>query len=144
LVSTANRARLAAIVAERNRPQKHVVRARIVLHSADRVDVAEVARRALLGRPAVWRWQQRFAEAIDEVVSDLRMPDLDGPSLWRELSATRPDLAARMLFLTGDTLSGTARAFLHEANAPVLDKPLDLDELRRRIGELAGIAAAAR
>jgi CheY-like chemotaxis protein len=78
------------------------------------------------------------------VVSDLRMPDLDGPSLWRELSATRPDLAARMLFLTGDTLSGTARAFLHEANAPVLDKPLDLDELRRRIGELAGIAAAAR
>jgi hypothetical protein len=49
-----------------------------------------------------------------------------------------------MLFLTGDTLSGTARAFLHEANAPVLDKPLDLDELRRRIGELAGIAAAAR
>jgi CheY-like chemotaxis protein len=93
------------------------------------------------GREALERIR---AEAIDVVVSDLRMPDLDGPGLWRELSATRPDLAARMLFLTGDTLSGTARAFLHEANAPVLDKPLDLGELRRRVGELAGIAAAAR
>ncbi len=92
------------------------------------------------GREALERIR---AEAIDVVVSDLRMPDLDGPSLWRELSATRPDLAARMLFLTGDTLSGTARAFLHEADAPVLDKPLDLDELRRRVADLAGSGTGA-
>jgi transposase len=38
-------------------------RVRIILHSAERLDVAEVARRAGLSRPAVWRWQQRFAEA---------------------------------------------------------------------------------
>src|SRR5919106_314044 len=63
LVSAADRARLEAIVADRNRTQKHGARARIILHSADRLPVAEVARRAGVGRPAVWRWQRRFAEA---------------------------------------------------------------------------------
>ena len=50
-------------MADRNRAQKHVARARIILASADRLPVAEVARRAGVGRPAVWRWQRRFAEA---------------------------------------------------------------------------------
>jgi transposase len=63
LVSVDDRARLEAIVADRNRAQKHVARARIILGSADRLSVAEVARRARVGRPAVWRWQRRFAEA---------------------------------------------------------------------------------
>ena len=62
-LSAADRQRLAAILADRNRPQKHAARIRIILHSAERLDVAEVARRAGLSRPAVWRWQQRFAEA---------------------------------------------------------------------------------
>ena len=70
-LSAADRQRLAAIVADRNRPQKHVARARIILHSAERLGVAEVARRAGLSRPAVWRWQQRFAEAgVDGLLRD--------------------------------------------------------------------------
>ena len=55
LVSAADRSRLAAILADGNRPQKHVARARIILHAAERLDVAEVARRAGTSRPAVWR-----------------------------------------------------------------------------------------
>jgi transposase len=70
-VSAADRQRLAAILADRNRPQKHAARARIILASADRLDVAEVARRAGISRPAVWRWQQRFAEAgVDGLLRD--------------------------------------------------------------------------
>ena len=62
---------LEAIVADRNRAQKHVARARIILGSADRLSVAEVARRARVGRPAVWRWQRRFAEAgVDGLLRD--------------------------------------------------------------------------
>ena len=39
--------------------------------SADRLAVAEVARRAGVGRPAVWRWQERFAEAgVDGLLRD--------------------------------------------------------------------------
>ena len=62
LVCDQDRQRLAAILADRNRPQKHVARARLILASTERLGVAEVARRAGISRPAVWRWQQRFAE----------------------------------------------------------------------------------
>ena len=50
-------------MADRNRAQKHVARARIILGSAERLRVAAVARRAGVRRPAVLRWQRRFAEA---------------------------------------------------------------------------------
>ena len=71
LVSAVDRQRLAAILADRNRPQKHVARVRIILHSAERLEVAEVARRAGISRPAVWRWQRRFAEAgVDGLLRD--------------------------------------------------------------------------
>ena len=63
VISAVDRASLEAIVADRNRPQKHVARARLVLLPADRLDVAAVAQRAGVGRPAVWRWQRRYAEA---------------------------------------------------------------------------------
>ena len=59
VVAAGHRARLEAIVADRNRSRKHVARARLVLLSADRLDVATVARRAGVSRPAVWRWQLR-------------------------------------------------------------------------------------
>jgi len=66
-----DRARLAAVVADRNRPQKHVLRARIILLSADRLPVIEVGRQAEASRPAVWRWQQRFAEeGVDGLLRD--------------------------------------------------------------------------
>ena len=75
LVSAQDRQRLAAILADRNRPQKHAARVRIILHSAARLDVAEVARRAGISRPAVWRWQRRFAEAgIDGLLRDQTRP----------------------------------------------------------------------
>jgi transposase len=71
LVSAGDRACLTAIVVDRNRPQKHVARARIILHSVERLDVAEVARRAGISRPAVWRWQLRFAETgVDGLLRD--------------------------------------------------------------------------
>ena len=58
-----DRERLLAIVSDRNRPHKHVQRAKIILFSADRLSVLETARRAGVSRPAVWRWQARYAEA---------------------------------------------------------------------------------
>jgi transposase len=71
LVSAEDRTRLEAIVADRNRAQKHVARAQIILGSAEQLPVAEIARRASVGRPAVWRWQRRFSEAgVDGLLRD--------------------------------------------------------------------------
>ena len=62
-VSEEDRVHLEAIIGDRTRPVKHVQRARIVLLSAERLPVLQVAGRAGVSRPAVWRWQRRYAEA---------------------------------------------------------------------------------
>jgi transposase len=59
-VSAADRARLEAVVADRNSPQKHVWRARVILATADGLGANEVMRRAGVSKPCVWRWQERF------------------------------------------------------------------------------------
>lgn len=73
---------------------------------------------------------------FDAIVSDLRMPDMDGATLWREVGAKHPALARRMLFVTGDTLSPDARAFLESARCPALDKPFAKGDLLERVAEL--------
>jgi transposase len=77
-VSAADRDRLERIVADRNSPQKHVWRARIILATADGCGTAEVMRRAGVSKPSVWRWQRRFMEAgTDGLVRDkTRKPGL--------------------------------------------------------------------
>src|SRR6202023_3023746 len=71
VLRAAEREQLAAIAADRNRPRKHVERARIVLASADRHSAQRVAQRIGVSRPTVWRWQQRFAEAgVDGLLRD--------------------------------------------------------------------------
>lgn len=70
-----DRGRLERIVGDRNRPHKHVQRARIILLSADRLKVAAVARAVGVGRPMVWRWQRRFAEeGVDGLLRDKTRP----------------------------------------------------------------------
>jgi transposase len=74
-VTAADRARLAAIVADRNSPQKHVWRARIILATADGCGTAAVMRRADVSKPCVWRWQERFMhEGVDGLLRDQTRP----------------------------------------------------------------------
>jgi transposase len=66
-----DRERLAAIASDRSRALKHIQRAKIMLLSAERLPVLEIARRAGVSRPAVWRWQQRYAEeGVDGLLRD--------------------------------------------------------------------------
>jgi two-component system NtrC family sensor kinase len=76
----------------------------------------------------------RLAEGrFDLVISDLLMPALDGPGLYERLRRNDPAMAERLLFLTGDTLSASARQFLERAGRPVLEKPLTPGEIRRAV-----------
>ena len=60
---------------DRGRPVKHVQRAQIVLLSAERLPVLEIANRVGVSRPMVWRWQQRFAEeGIEGLLRDKTRP----------------------------------------------------------------------
>jgi two-component system NtrC family sensor kinase len=79
---------------------------------------------------------------IDAVVSDLRMPDMDGAALWREVRERQPELARRMLFVTGDTLSPGARQFLDQTGCDSLDKPFARADLLARVARTLAAGAA--
>jgi DNA invertase Pin-like site-specific DNA recombinase len=64
-VTAEDRRRLEAIVSNRNTPQKHVWRARIVLLTAAGAGTNTIMRAAGVSKTAVWRWQERFmAEGV--------------------------------------------------------------------------------
>jgi transposase len=90
-VSAADRARLEAVAADRNSPQKHVWRARIVLLTADGRGTVEIMRRTGKSKTAVWRWQERFMSAgIEGLLRDKtrpsRIPPL-GPAVANRIIA---------------------------------------------------------
>ena len=92
-VTAADRARLAAIVADRNSRQKHVWRARIILASAEGCGTAEVMRRAGVSKPSVWRWQERFmTDGVDGLLRDktrpARIPPLPKAVIERVVTCT--------------------------------------------------------
>ncbi len=70
------------------------------------------------------------------ILSDIRMPELDGPSLYWELERRDPRLLRRMIFLTGDTLSPGTREFLEKTGAPCLAKPFALNEVREIVQQV--------
>lgn len=61
-VTPADRVRLDAIVRDRNRPQKHVWRARIVLLTADGKGTTAITRAVGKDKTVLWRWQERFMQ----------------------------------------------------------------------------------
>ena len=80
-----------------------------------------------------------LAEArFDAVVSDVRMPDLDGPALWQRLKTEHSALARRVLFVSGDTLSDAARQALATTGAPTLDKPFTSADLLGAVKAVLG------
>ncbi|HEY8565337.1 MAG TPA: ATP-binding protein [Beijerinckiaceae bacterium] len=99
----------------------------IVAPMASRVDIAEngaVALRYLREHP------------YHLVMSDLRMPELDGPGLLRELRGLKLPQPPAVLFITGDTLHHNLESFLDEIGSPVIEKPFLPSEVRRRVSEL--------
>lgn len=75
-------------------------------------------------------------ENFDVIVSDIRMPGFTGANLFRFLTVFMPEYATRVVFLTGDTSEQTLQ-FLEESGCPYTFKPIDLQELQKRISQVA-------
>ncbi|MEM7247826.1 MAG: response regulator, partial [Acidobacteriota bacterium] len=69
----------------------------------------------------------------DCVLADVKMPELDGPSLHAELVERVPELARRVVFMTGDTLSEESRGFLESIGNTYLAKPFSISALRQAV-----------
>ena len=123
-VSSAERTRLEAVVADRSSPQKHVWRARIILLTGDGLGTAEIMRRTGKSKPCVWRWQERFMhEGVGGLLRDKtrpsRIPPLSGAIVKRvvELTSTEPPgetthwTAAAMAKVVGISISSVQRVW---------------------------------
>jgi signal transduction histidine kinase/CheY-like chemotaxis protein len=77
---------------------------------------------------------QRLAETkYDLVLCDIRMPGLSGPEIYRQLEEYDPEMAGRIIFITGDVMSSGTRRFLKESGTSFLSKPFDLDEFIAKV-----------
>jgi two-component system NtrC family sensor kinase len=67
------------------------------------------------------------------VLCDLRMPDIDGPALFRWMETHHPALAERTVFVTGAALGPATGRFLAENSRPVLEKPFTPADIIRLV-----------
>jgi two-component system NtrC family sensor kinase len=75
---------------------------------------------------------------VDLILTDLRMPGVDGMALHRWLGETRPELVGRVVFVTGDRISTAIDIALRETGRPLLAKPFTPADVRRVVREVMG------
>lgn len=62
-------------------------------------------------------------DSFDGILSDIRMPEMDGEQLFDEISQHYPDMVDRIAFVTGNDLSEQTKNFLETCKRPYLGKP---------------------
>ncbi len=72
-------------------------------------------------------------ESFDVIITDMKMPGMDGAAFYRQVRQRDPQQARRIIFITGDTVSPDTRAFLQRVSNPVLSKPFKIGPLRDAI-----------
>jgi two-component system NtrC family sensor kinase len=72
----------------------------------------------------------------DLVVCDLKMPRVDGMTLYRTLSESTRGRAPKVIFMTGDVAGTEAERFLDATGCPWLAKPFRLADLLRTVREV--------
>jgi len=80
---------------------------------------------------------------FDLVISDFRMPGLTGEQLFEQTLQRDPDLASRMVFMTGDIIGADARRFFSTHDVPCLVKPCALPTIERFINARLELLARA-
>jgi CheY-like chemotaxis protein len=95
------------------------------------LDVATSGREAILilGR-----------EDYDLIISDVRMPELDGKELFAFFEANMKEYKRRVIFLTGDTGNPETMKFLEETGCPYLTKPIELPTFVHMLHQYFGAA----
>lgn len=75
-------------------------------------------------------------ETFDVIMTDVRMPGMSGFDLLAAIRTRDPDLAERVIFITGDTLSATTREQIERSGNLFLPKPFSIDQLESMLQQL--------
>ena len=71
----------------------------------------------------------------DLYLIDIRTPVINGMQLYQWIKEKHPELTSRLIFTSGDVVSGDTRSFLERADRPFLPKPFTPDELKTVVRE---------
>jgi len=72
-------------------------------------------------------------QCYDLIVSDLMMPEVDGPTLYSAVASRWPSNPPHFLFVSGLANTAAFEGFLKVIHAPLLPKPFKIGALRRAI-----------
>jgi len=64
------------------------------------------------------------------LISDIKMPGMDGKSFYKELKFVKPEAIETMIFVSGDSASKETCDFLEETGIPFLRKPFTINMLK--------------
>lgn len=70
---------------------------------------------------------------FDVIICDMLMPKMPGDMFYLAVKKTKPQLASRFLFITGNAENAKVEAFLKSIDALVIFKPVLTEELVRGI-----------
>ena len=71
----------------------------------------------------------------DLVICDMMMPNVTGMDVYETVEKTNPDLAERIVFMTGGTFTPRSAEFRDREGIRFLDKPIKLEELWKIVHE---------
>ena len=132
-----------AIEADAEAPRPPVAKSRKILVVDDEADLRDSLAEILTGashrvvtaasgREALERMAE---EHFDVILTDVRMPDIDGCALYHEIEQRWPARASRVVFVTGDTLASASSEFVVQSGRPVIEKPFMPGEVRRIVNQ---------
>jgi signal transduction histidine kinase/CheY-like chemotaxis protein len=73
---------------------------------------------------------------FDAVISDLKMPGLDGAGLYSQVCSRKPEMAGRFVFSTGDLGGAATQDFFKKTGCPYLLKPFDMETVRSTLSQI--------
>ncbi|OLE65950.1 MAG: hypothetical protein AUG03_02235 [Acidobacteria bacterium 13_1_20CM_2_68_14] len=83
------------------------------------------------------------ANDYDAILTDLKMPGLDGQGLYERLCKIKPHMTRRFIFSTGDLANPRTQAFFQAAGCPYLSKPFKLEAILTLLDQIGKTSRAA-
>lgn len=72
----------------------------------------------------------------DVIISDIKMPGVDGKDFYRGVKAVKPELLRKIVFISGDSLNKETQSFLKKLGNYSLKKPFTVDQLNHIISKV--------
>jgi len=119
------------------------IKKKSILVVEDEATIAEIIKTTLDGVGLDADTAENALTAIDKlqhkdydlIISDMRMPNMDGKGLFRVVQNIKPELLNRIIFITGDLVNPDTRKFFDEYKCKYLAKPFTPTDIKKLVSD---------